>query len=399
MLQAGRLWRAAGGGVLLALAGCGAPATGNVQVGPTMVLVSRPIVDEVIDYQDFTGRTEAVKSVDLRARVSGYLTKINFQPGDEVQEGALLFEIDPRPYKATLDQALASLVGAEGRLKRAEADFARAAKLLPSKTITQEEYDQIAATLTESRALADGAKAQIEQAQLNLEFTTIKAPITGRIGRNLIDAGNLVAADVTLLANIVTVDPMYAFFDVDERTVLTIQKMIREGALPNYKEARFPVHVGLATEEGFPHEGTIDFVNNRVNENTGTLQVRAVLDNAAVGKNQRVFSPGLFVRLRLPIGKPHEALLVSERALGTDQGQRFVYVVDEAGEVVQRPVRVGQLQAGLRAITAGLQPDDRVIVSGLQRVRPGVKVEAKEAPIRPEQPQAAGPPQAETPGR
>ncbi len=366
----------------LVFAGCGGAAIPATQTPPTVVVVSKPLQQEVSDYEDFTGRTDAAQSVDLRARVSGYLSKINFKPGDEVEQGELLFEIDAREYQAALDRAEAEVAGLDARVKRTEADFRRAEKLLPSNTITREEYDKIVADRAEAAAGLSSAGAKVKQARLDLEFTRVTAPLSGRIGRNLIDEGNLVAADNTLLANIVSVDPAFVYFNVDERTILRVQRMAMEGKEPSEKKLHLPVHVRLADEKDYPHQAEVDFIDNRVDPSTGTIRVRAVIPNPIVADGWRRFAAGLFVGVRVPIGRPYKALLVSERALGTDQGQKFVYVVNDKNEVVYRPVRIGRLQDGLRVIEEGLQADERVITSGLQRVRPGVAVQPKPGPMR-----------------
>ena len=367
--------------LMLVVPGCERPQTKG-KPEPVTVVVSTPVQREVADYIDLTGRTDAVKSVDLRARVSGYLDKINFNDGDEVKLDQLLFEIDRRPYEVRLKIAKASVANLEARMARAKADMDRAAQLFPKQAMSKSDYDQYVAALAEAAAGVEGTQAQVEQANLDLAFTRIKAPIAGKIGRRQIDAGNLVTADSTLLANIVTMDPIYVYFNVDEPTMLEIQKFLREAKVDLKAENRAEILLGLANEEGYPHRGIIDFVNNRVDASTGTICVRATLDNPIVGNQQRVFSPGLFARVRVPIGLPHKALLVTDRALTTDQGQKVLYLVNAKNEVEQTDVTVGLVQDGLRVIEHGLKPDDRVIINGIQRVRPGVVVDPKEGPMR-----------------
>ncbi len=350
---------------LLAVAGCGRARTVTAPAGPPEVLVGESVRKEITEYEDFTGRTEAVETQDIRARVSGYLEKVHFSEGEEIRKGDLLFEIDPRPYQAEYARADANLVQAMAHLKRLDGDFARARGLLPKRAISQEEYDKMAGDRAEAEAAVGVAKASRDVASLNLTFTKVIATTSGRISRHLIDRGNLVRADETLLTTIVSLEPMYAYFDVDERTLLKLRRL--GGALKD-----LPVLLGLADEEEFPHVGKIDFIDNRVEAGTGTLRVRGVFTNA-----DRLLTPGLFVRIRVPISKPHLANLVPERALGTDQGQKYLYVVTSEDEIAYRRVRVGQLTDGLRVIENGIHPGERFVVSGLQRVKPGIKVTTK----------------------
>jgi RND family efflux transporter MFP subunit len=264
--------------------------------------------------------------------------------------------------------------------------------------MSKADYDQYVAALAEATAGREGTQAQLEQANLDLSFTQIKAPIAGKIGRRQIDAGNLVTADSTLLATIVTTDPIYVYFNVDEHTMLEIQEFLREAKVDLKSENQSEILVGLANEEGYPHRGTIDFVDNRLRSSTGTISVRAKVDNPVIANGQRIFSAGLFVRVRVPIGLPRKALLVNDRAIGSDQGQKILYLVNAKNEVEQIDVTVGLAQDGLRVIERGLKPDDRVIINGIQRVRPGVLVDPKEGPMRgeigkpDEKPPAAKPP-------
>ena len=339
---------------------------------PPEVLVSLPIVREVTDYADFPGRTEAVNAIEVRARVTGYLDKVNFKEGSDVKQGDLLFEIDPRPYQAELNRAEANVVQAQARFSRLEADYQRAQGLLPGQRISREEFDRIAGDRAEANAAIAVAKASRDLASLNLSYTKVEAPISGRISRRYIDPGNLVKADDTVLTSIVSLDPIYAYFDLDERSTLRAQRLIREGKVKWSPDADLPVFLGLADEEGFPQRGTINFADNRVDPDTGTWRLRGLFANP-----DHTLSPGLFVRMHLPIGEPYQAILVSEQALGTDQGQKFVYVVDEAGKADYRRVQVGRPHDGLRVITDGLTRREKVVVSGLQRVRPGVEVKPK----------------------
>jgi RND family efflux transporter MFP subunit len=363
-------------GLCLALAGCARAPSEAPAAAPPPITVSYPVEREVTDYADFTARTAAVDSVELRARVSGYLDKVHFKEGALVKKGDLLFQIDPRTYQADLEIAKGTLAAAQARVVQASAQLARVERLLTTGGATREEYDNIVGDRGVAAASVASAKAAVERAQLNLEFTKVTAPVSGRISRYSVTVGNLVqAGDLsggTLLTTIVSVDPMYAYFDVDERTVQRVKQLIREGKAGDATHVEIPVWLGLANEDGFPHRGVINFTDNQVNSRTGTLRVRGVFPN-----KDEALSPGYFARVRVPIGAPHRSLLVSERALDTDQGQKIVYVVDSDNRVISRPVRLGALHDGLREITDGLQPGERVIVNGLQLARPGQTVEAK----------------------
>jgi len=361
-------------GLCLALAGCARAPSEAPAAAPPPVTVSYPVEREVTDYADFTARTAAVDSVELRARVSGYLDKVNFKEGALVKKGDVLFQIDPRPFKAELAMAEGTVAAAEARVERLTADFARAERLIRSGSINREDYDKIGGDRSEAMASRASMTAAVVRARLNLDFTTVTAPISGRISRYEVTVGNLVqAGDLnggTLLTKIVSVDPMYAYFDVDERTMLRVKQLIREGKLGTPYDSEIPVWLGLANEDGHPHRGTINFTDNQVNSRTGTLRVRGVFPN-----KDEALSPGYFARVRVPISASHKALLISERALDTDQGQKIVYVVDSENRVVSRPLHLGALHDGLREITDGLKPGERVIVNGLQQVRPGLTVE------------------------
>ncbi len=348
---------------------------------PPRVKVSPPVEKEVADYVEFSGQTAAVKTVEVRARVWGYLESVNFKEGALVKKGDVLFQIDPRPYKALVDQAKAKIKQDEAQLAHNKATFQRIEQLRAKGAASQEEYDKSLADRAAMEATLLADKADLETKKLDLDFTRIEAPISGRISRFEVTEGNVVQSGQnggTLLTTIVSVDPIYLYFEVDERTMLQTRRMIQEGAMKSAQETSVPVFVGLVDEEGFPHEGVINFLDNRVDPSTGTLRVRGVLANP-----DGLLSPGLFVRVHLPLGSPRRSLLVPEQALGSDQGQKFLYVVNDANEVNYRPVKVGRLYDGLRVIEQGLAKGERVVVNGLQRVRPGAKVDPRppEAPV------------------
>lgn len=355
-------------------AGCAKPPP-PAATAPTVVTVAKPVERSVTDYADFTGRTAAVESVEVRARVFGYLDKVNFKEGALVEKGAVLYEIDQRPYKAALAQAEASLAQAQAKADRLKRDLDRFLKLGPAAS--REEVDRVTGEKAEADAAVGSAVAARDTARLNLDFTRIVAPIRGHVSRTMITVGNLVqsgeASGGTLLTTIVAGDNMHVYFDVDERTLLRRREAARGGmASASPMDGDRPVLMALATEEGFPRHGTLDFVDNQVNPKTGTIRVRGLFPNP-----DGVLTPGLFVRVRIPIGDAHPTLLVTDRAIETNQGQKVVYTVNDKNEVVARPVRLGGLQDGLRAVEAGLSPGDRVVVNGLQRVRPGVVVDPK----------------------
>jgi RND family efflux transporter MFP subunit len=363
-------------GLCLVLTGCARAPSEAPAAAPTPVTVSYPVERYVTDYADFTARTAAVDSVEVRARVWGYLDKVNFKEGALVKKGDVLFEIDPRTYQAALAQAEGNLASMDARLTRLNADLARVGRLLSSRAVAPEEYEKIAGDRGETAASLEALKATVQQARLDLEYTKVIAPVGGRVSRYLVTPGNLIQSGQnsggTLLTTVVSVDPIYAYYDVDERTVQRVARLIREGKVKWARKTEWPVSLGLATEEGFPHQGTVNFVDNQVNPKTGTLRVRGVFPN-----KDEALSPGFFARVRVPLGPPHKALLVTDRALDNDQGQKVLYVVKQNNEVVSRPVRLGALHDGLREIADGLKPDERVIVNGLQQVRPGVTVEPK----------------------
>jgi multidrug efflux system membrane fusion protein len=401
----GVLW----GPLIAAIFGCGGEGRSATNVPPPVVRVAKPIVRDVTDYVYFSGRTDAVQSVDLQARVTGYLDSVDFKSGTEVKAGQQLFKIDPRPYQAALDAALGQVKLAEAQVNLAAADYARAVNIAKTPgAISQQDIDKYAAAEEEAKAQLDASKANAESARLNFEFTTIESPIDGLIGRNYPSVGNLVRQDNTLMATVVSQDPMYAYFDVDEQTMLRVGRLIREGKIRTRAGGTvIPVQMALADENNeYLHEGEVDFVNNQVNAATGTLEVRGVFPNPQLKDGpDRMLKPGMFVRIRVPIGDPHSALVLPQAAIGTDQGRKFLLVVDDKNIVEERVVELGSQQPGglqevvpvkmvrtsegLRRAEAdapsgeptidSLTASDEVIVGGLQRVRPGVTVKTREA--------------------
>ncbi len=367
--------------LVAAITGCRREEIPATSTELPVVPVSRPVTREVTDYVYYTGRLDAVQSVDIRPRVSGYLTKMPFHEGDEVKKGDLLFEVDPRPYRAQYDgtKAQVEMYDAAYRLARAENNRSKAINMRAAVAISQEELEKSQTQEAQSLAQLNLAKAQLDLAKLNLDFTEITSPIDGHISRYFYTLGNLVTQDSTLLTTIVTVDPMYAYFDVDELTIQRVRQAITEGRIPARTASEIDVNMGLESERGFPHQGRLNFVNNTVNQGTGTITVRGVFANPLPARGRRLLTPRMFVRVQLPIGVAHPALLVVDRALGTDQGVKFLYVVDAKNTVQSRRVTTGALQDdGLRVIESGLNPDDRVVIGSLQQLRGGMQIDPED---------------------
>jgi RND family efflux transporter MFP subunit len=323
------------------------------------VTVAQPIVASVADYSEHTGRTEAPEAVDIRPRSSGHLVRAAFHEGDLVKKGDLLFVVDPRPYQASLARARAELQSVRADYELARKNAARAEELVKTNVIPQRDWDAQSAAVDQLAARRAAAAAAVSSAELDLDYAYVRSPISGRIGRILITAGNLVAPSTpSPLATVVSVDPLYVYIDVDEVHGLRLRGFGASVAL-----------VGFPGEEGHPHRAPIDFIDNRVDPATGTLKVRAVVANPD-GR----LAHGLFARVRLTDGAQRDVLLVSDRAIGTDQDRRFVWVVGADGKAKYQPVRLGPLEDGLRVIREGLTASDRVVVRGLQRIRPGAEV-------------------------
>ena len=357
---------------LVALSGCRSDAQTAPQTPAPQVSVANALARDVTEWDEFTGRLEAVESVEVRPRVTGYIESVNFAEGSTVNKGDLLFVIDPRPYRAELSKAEAELARAVARAELAVSDEARSEKLLDIKAVSREEYDSRVNGSREAKADVAAARAAVDSAKLNLEFTRITAPISGRVSKAVVTSGNLVTGGsnaATLLTTVVSLDPMYVTFEGDEQIYLKYAELSRRGERSSSRDAANPVLMGLANENGYPHHGAMVFVDNQVDPRTGTIRARASFEN-----KDGYLTPGLFARVKLLGHNSYRAVLVDDRAIGTDQSQKFVYVIDAENKVTYRPVKVGRLDDGLRIVQQGLQPGETVVVNGLQRVRPGVVV-------------------------
>jgi membrane fusion protein, multidrug efflux system len=361
---------------MLCAAGC-KPKSGVAPPQPPTVSVVQPVAREVIEWDEYIGRLESPATVEIRARVSGYLDKVHFKEGKEVKKGDLLFTIDRRPYQAEYDRAEAEHERALNQADLAKNDAERAKRLIATKAISEEDFDTKTKTYNSALAAVKAAKAALDSAKLNLDFTEIHAPIDGRASSALVTEGNLVSGGVSgagasLLTTLVSLDPLYCYGSADERAILKYIRLSKEGTRVSARDKEIPVEMALADETGFPHKGYMDFVDNRVDPNTGTLRARGVFNNA-----DHSLSPGFFARMRIPGSGKYPALLIPDRSLGSDQSQKFVYVVNAEKKVEFRPVKLGPMIDGLRVVKEGLKQGEQVIVEGLMRVRPGVVVDAK----------------------
>jgi RND family efflux transporter MFP subunit len=363
--------------IVVCFVAAGVPALAQTPGGttPPPVTVAKPIVKTIVETDDFTGRFEAVKSVEVRARVSGYLDSVAFQDGAIVQKGDRLFVIDPRPYKAALDQSEANLVSAQARFNFAENDLERAESLRRTGNIADQLVDQRRQNYLTAKAELDRANAAVREARLNLEFTEIRAPLAGRIGRNLVSEGNLVNANASLLTTIVSLDPIHFYFDIDERSYLAYTRTSRDGRRSE-RDGGYDVKVSVTDETIPPFVGRLDFLDNRVDPATGTIRGRAVLAN-----KDFFLTPGLFGTVGIPGSPPYQGILVPDEAIATDQDRRLIWTVAEDGTVSARTVRVGPRIDGYRLIREGLKGDETIVISGLQRVRPGAKVTPQRAEL------------------
>jgi multidrug efflux system membrane fusion protein len=363
---------AAAGLAAATLAGCsdatGKAAPAAAAAGGPPVSAATVVEKAIAETQEFSGRLEAIDVVQIRPRVSGFITAVNIKPGSEVKKGDVLFEIDPRPFQAEADRAEAAANAARAKADLARLELARAEKLLGDKAIAQREFDERAAGQKELEAGARAARAQAEAAKLNLSYTRVIAPINGRVSKAEITLGNLVDPSA-VLTSVVSLDRIYASFDGDESTYLRVAKRARGGA-------PVAVRVGLADEDGFPHEGKLEFVDNQLDTRTGSVRLRAVFAN-----EDRSMAPGLFARVQIGGGDERKALLISDRAVGTDQSHKFVFVVDAQGKAERREVALGPVVDGLRVVRDGLKPGERIVVNGLQRVKPGAPIKAQTVPM------------------
>jgi RND family efflux transporter MFP subunit len=373
--------------MLAMLAGCEQKNT-YVEPPPPAVTVSKPIKKDVTDYLEFTGTTASVSSVEVRARVQGILESMHFEPGTDVKKEQLLFVIDPKPYEAQLAVVKGDLAKAKAKLDKSQSNYWRLAEAGKKGAVAEAEVVAARANRDADRAGVEAAKAVVDEAALQLSYTRVTAPISGRAGRNLVDIGNFVGrGEATILTTITQYHPMYAYFHLNERDLLRVMAVYREKmkekgldpATDPDSKADVPVFLGLVNEQGYPHRGVLDFAESGVSTETGTIELRAVFPNP--GKSP-VLLPGLFARLRFPVGTHADALLVSERALGADQQGNYLLVVSSDNVVEKRLVSAGQVIDGLRVIDKGIRADGLVIVNGLQRARPGAKVDPKQAPMQ-----------------
>ncbi len=362
--------------LLAGLSGCGRNPT-FVAPRPLPVTVSVPLVAPVQDAAEFTGQASASRTVDLVARVAGFLTEVRFADGADVAKGQLLFQIEPDLYQAQVALNQAILAQQQATLTSAEVDFDRKSTLQKQLAASQADYDKALATRDSARAAVAEAQANLKIAQLNLSYTRIEAPFAGQIGRRLVDAGNLVGQGAaTKLATLSKVDVIYVYFNVNERDALRIRQDMAARGLTRDSILKTPVFAGLADEKGTPHEGRLDFIDTGIDPSTGTLTARAVFDNA-----KNILAPGLFTRIRIPLGPPKPSLLVPETAISLDQVGPYVLLVDDGGTVALRRIKLGAQQEGLRVATEGLTKTDRVIIDGLQNATPGRKVTVQDGRI------------------
>jgi RND family efflux transporter MFP subunit len=367
---------------VMALAGCEDKNT-FVAPPPPKVDVATPVQRPVTRYVEATGNTAPIKSVDLVARVQGFLQTIDYTDGTFVKQGTQLFTIEPETYKLKLDQAQAAETGAQASLKQAEADYKRQVDLVQRQAVSQATLDTSTSTRDNAQANLQQAQANTRLAEVNYGYTKVTAPFDGIVSAHMVSIGELVGvSSPTQLATIVAMDPIYVNFTVNEQDVLRIRAEAQRRGLTTADLRQFPIEVGLQTETGYPHEGKLDYVAPTINTSTGTLAVRGLVPN-----DKRVLLPGYFVRVRVPFGDAKDALLVPDTALGSDQSGRYLLVVNKDNVVEQRKVQIGPVDGGLRVIENGLMPDDRVITSGLLRVIPGQKIDPQQSKI--EQPQAS----------
>jgi multidrug efflux system membrane fusion protein len=348
------------------------------------VSVAKVLERSITEYDEFTGRFEAVERVEVRPRVSGYIAAVSFDEGREVKQGDVLFTIDPRPYEAEFKRAKAELARARTQQALAQSERERATKLLDQRAISREEFDTRVSGNEQAVANVQAAEAALDAAQLNLTFTRVRAPISGLVGRAEITAGNLVASGETLLTTVVSMDPIYVAFEGDERVFLKYAALTRNGERADARGGESPVWVGLADEKDTPHEGKMVFVDNALDPQTGTIRVRGKLDNA-----ERRFTPGMFARVKLVGSAKYDALLINDSAIGTDQNVRYVFAVGKDNKVEYRSVKLGPVVDGMRVVREGLSLGESIVVNGLQRVRPGSVVTPELVAMGPRKPSSS----------
>jgi RND family efflux transporter MFP subunit len=351
------------------LAACARNEAAEPAPAPPSVQVSKVVSKSITEFDEFTGRFEAVERVEVRPRVSGYVTATRFEQGHEVKKGDILYVIDARPYQATFKHAQAELARARTQLALAQSEQTRAGKLVEARAISQEEFDARTSGNEQAAANLEAAKAALESAALDLSFTEVRAPISGLVGRAEITAGNLVAAGQTLLTTVVSIDPIYVSFDGDEQVYLKNVGLELRGEIKSSRTGNNPVWVGLSDEQGHPHEGHMVFLDNELDPNTGTIHARGLFPN-----KDRRFTPGMFARVKLIGSGQYNALLINDSAVGTDQSVKFVLKVGADSKVEYAPVKLGPLVDGLRVVREGLKAEDLILVKGLQQVRPGMPV-------------------------
>jgi RND family efflux transporter MFP subunit len=349
---------------------------------PTKVTVATPIPQKIREWDEFTGRLAAIEAVEVRARVSGYLEKVHFQEGSDVKAGDLLFSLDQRPFQAVVDRMEAELTRAKTRAELTRLESRNADSLFKSRAISQEEYEQRIKQATESDQNVRAAEAALRTARLDLEFTEVRAPISGRISFARVTAGNLImgggnGGTGSILTSIVSLDPIHCYFEVDERSALKYRELYRQGKRNSALFEKIAARMSLANETTFSREGHIDFVDNQLNASTGTIRARGVFPNP-----DRLMAPGFFARIQIPGTGTYEGLLIRDTAIGNDQGRSYVFVLDAKNTVAYRPVKTGPMMNGLRVIREGIRADDRVVVTGLMTVRTGAQVDPETAPMQ-----------------
>jgi RND family efflux transporter MFP subunit len=366
--------------VTAALSACSRAAAQAPAPPLPQVTAAEVISRDVTEWDEFTGRLEAVNTVAVRPRVSGYVAAVRFQEGAIVSRGDLLFVLDARPFQTEVDRLRAELLRARATIQRAASELQRAERLTAENAISHEELDRRGAFAQESAAQASAVEASLRAAELNLEFTRVTAPIAGRVGRAIVTEGNLVSTgpgEATLLTTVVSLDPIYAAFDADEQTFLRYGDLARAGKRASARQAGLPIQMALAGDAAFPREGKMNFLDNQMDPTTGTIGARAVFHNADLS-----LTPGLFIRLRLPGTARYRGVLIQDRAVGTDLDKRFVFIVTATRAIEYRAVTLGPIVDGMRVVRSGLKPGDLVVVNGLQRVRPGVKVDVATVPMQ-----------------